>query len=179
MRLEEAKKYLNQSGYILEDTEPLDNEIEDVRNELHKKFNKKLSKKYGNLMDKVRNKSVENKAINAINFNMRTFFKGLEDKLSIYDFRKLTVGYDTDKNCQTVEYNFDYEDDPDEEIFFYYTVEFLVKYYDEAGYIELDINDKNHSYNKQTKIEIGKIDDTIEEVFDWFISNTKKYDFYE
>ena len=187
MKVEEAKKYLNDCGFILEDTETLDDEFEDLHNEIRKEIinnpdkislSNKLSKKHSELMDKVRDKSVEKKVNDAVNFNMRNFFDKLEEKFDIYDFSYSTDDYDTVKKYQSREYFFEHDADPDDRTALSYNVELKVDYYDEKGIIKLWLIEWKKKKRKHTVIEVTRIDDAVEEVFDWFKANTKGYKFY-
>ena len=174
MKLEEAKKYLNDCGFILEDTETLDDEINDLENQVinRKKpdsfiMNKKQAKKFGKLWDKVRDSSLEKKTNKAVNFNMRNFYKGLEEKLSEHwkHFEVEPWDYDTKQNFQAVSYWFNND-----------RLEFQVDYWDEKGEIQLGLIDVDKSTRKDKKIKITNIDKNILEVFTWFWEKVDNYD---
>ena len=129
-------------------------------------------------MDKVRDKSVEKKVNDAVNFNMKSFYKKLQEKFKIYDFSYSTDDYDTVKKYQSREYFFEHDADPDDRTALSYNVELKVDYYDEKGIVKLWLIEWKKKKRKHTVIEVTRIDDAVEEVFDWFKANTKGYKFY-
>ena len=172
MKLEEAKKYLNDCGFILEDTETLDDEIEDLERQALKpgtddvyKMNKIRANKLGKLWDRVSDSSVENKANNAVNFNILNFYKGLEERFDQYwdNWTKKERAF-WFRN-QPVTYYFD--DD---------NLIFDVQYVDEDGYIRLNLKDQKKKTVKTKIIQLDKIDKNIEEVFTWFWEKVDNYD---
>ena len=174
MKLEEDKKYLNDCGFILEDTETLDDEIEDLERQALKpgtddvyKMNKKQANKFGKLWDRVRDSSVEKKVNNAVNFNILNFYKGLEERFDQYwdNWTKDELDYNFGLACQPVAYYFD-EDN----------LIFDVQYFDEDGYILLNLEDQKKKTDKTKKIKLDKIDKNIEEVFTWFWEKVENYD---
>ena len=174
MNLNEAKKLLKNNGYIIEDTETLDDKIEDIERQSLKpgtanvyKMNKQQANKFSKLWDRARDSSIENKVNKAVNFNIKQFFTGLEEKFEQY-FENFTIdhmNYDTKQNFQPVSYWFD--DD---------NIEFQVDYWDEKGFIDLGLIDIKKGTRKNKKFKITKIDENIEEVFNWFFEKVENYD---
>lgn len=166
MELAEAKQELIEHGYIIsEDTETLDDEINDYLSNKNRTI--KDVKKADKVYDKIRNSSLEKKTLNAVNFNIKSFLTGLEEKFDAY-FENYTVDhmyYDTKQNFQPTSYWFD--DD---------NLEFQVDYWDEKGYIDLGLIDIKKGTRKNKKFKITKIDENIEEVFNWFRAKTENYD---
>lgn len=159
MDLYEAKKLLKNAGYIIEDTETLDDEI----NYLAKQKTKKSRMKLYNALDRVHDSSVENKVLNAQNYNIKHFFNGLEEMFEEYlmNWKRHAYDYDTDKGCQAVEY-------------FFNDLMFVVKYYDEAGYIQVSLED--NGVQEAKKFKLTKVDENIEEVYDWIYSTMEDYE---
>lgn len=165
MDLNEAKQELIEHGYIIEDTETLDDEINDYLSNKNRTI--KDVKKADKVFDKIRNSSLEKKTLNAVNFNIKSFLTGLEERLNQY-FENFTVDhmyYDTKQNFQPTSYWFD--DD---------NLEFQVDYWDEKGFIDLGLIDINKGTRKNKKFKITKTDENIEEVFNWFFNKVENYD---
>ena len=166
MELAEAKQELIEHGYIIsEDTETLDDEINDYLSNKNRTI--KDVKKADKVYDKIRNSSLENKTLNAVNFNIKSFLTGLEEKFDAY-FKNYTVDhmyYDTKQNFQPNSYWFDDEN-----------LEFQVDYWDEKGFIDLGLIDIKKGTRKNKKFKITKTDENIEEVFNWFRAKTENYD---
>lgn len=163
MNLKEAKQELIEHGYIIEDTETLDDELEYLAT-----LNTKAGvKKYNKAYDRVYASSLEKKILNAQNYNIKQFFTGLEERLNQY-YENFTVDhmyYDTKQNFQPTSYWFD--DD---------NLEFQVDYWDEKGFIDLGLIDIKKGTRKNKKFKITKTNENIEEVFNWFRLKVDNYD---
>lgn len=163
MKLYEAKQILNKEGYILEDTETLDDEIDYLKNQNSKASRNKLNK----AMERVYAGDLEKKVLNAQNYNIEHFYAGLEEKFDKY-WENYTVDhmfYDTEHNFQPTSYWFDDG-----------YLEFQVDYFDEKGVIDVGLIDIKKGTRKNKKFKITKTDENIEEVFDWFFHKVENYD---
>lgn len=166
MKLEEAKKYLNDCGFILEDTETQDDEYR----ELHRQYDdaikdgpaksdplkKKKTKLYYKHMD------LEDKINKASNFNIITLFKGIEKELKkIYKNVSLYGQYYDDKEkCQTGEYDFILQRK--------YKHNFIltVNYYDEDSVINVKLtNDEDDEITDD--FSVSTIDKAINQIIDF------------
>ena len=168
MDLYEAKKLLKKNGYIIEDTETLDDEINDMEMATSTgkntfKMKPMQAKKYNKMWDRVRDTSLEKKSLNAVNFNIENFFSGLEEKFDEYlvNWKRHAFDYDTIKACQPVEY-------------FFNDLMFVVKYFDEDGYIQVSLEDNKVLEAK--KFKLTRVDENIEEVYDWIYSTLEDYE---
>lgn len=159
MDLNEAKQELIEHGYIIEDTETLDDEID----YLSKQNTQKAKMKLYNALDRVHDNSVENKVLDAQNYNIKSFFTGLEEMFDEYlmNWKRHAYDYDTKKGCQPVEY-------------FFNSLMFVVKYFDEAGFIQVSLEDNGVIEAK--KFKLTKVDENIEQVYDWIYSTMEDYE---
>ena len=160
MDLNEAKQELIEHGYIIsEDTETLDDELYD----LSRQNTKKAKKKMYDTIDRVYDSSVEKKVLNAQNYNIKSFFTGLEEMFTEYliNWKRHAYDYDTKKGCQPVEY-------------FFNDLMFVVKYFDEAGFIQVSLEDNGVIEAK--KFKLTKVDENIEEVYNWIYSTMEDYE---
>lgn len=177
MKLEEAKEFLNNKGYILEDTETNNDETAAAENDwwnatmdvykdktvggnskLKNRKNKML-KKYQEL--RYKNLDLEDKKREAYNFNMKNFFNGVLNGLK-NSYKKVTQepgDYDDDEKYQFVRYWFTNNKTV-------YCLE--VMYYDEDGVVKLQIfeEDSIGAYEKDD-FSITTIDEAIEQVLDF------------
>jgi hypothetical protein len=160
MDLNEAKQELIEHGYIIaEDTETADDELE----YLSKQNTQKARKKMYDTIDRVYDSSVEKKVLNAQNYNIKSFFTGLEEKFDEYlmNWKRHAYDYDTKKGCQPVEY-------------FFNDLMFVVKYFDEAGFIQVSLED--NGVLKAKKFELTTVDENIEEVYNSIYSTLEDYE---
>jgi hypothetical protein len=160
MNLNEAKQELIEHGYIIaEVTETADDELE----YLSKQNTQKARKKMYDTIDRVYDSSVEKKVLNAQNYNIKSFFTGLEENFDEYlmNWKRHAYDYDTKKGCQPVEY-------------FFNSLMFVVKYFDEAGFIQVSLEDNGVIEAK--KFKLTKVDENIEEVYNWIYSTMEDYE---
>ena len=125
----------------------------DISKSLRTKLNKrsKLYNKHANLEDKT---------LNAVNFNMRNFFKGILKGLSS-DYTKVSQDseyYNDEGNYQFVRY--DFTNNKKE-----YCLE--VMYYDEEGTVKVRIFDENDILIESYDFSITTIDKAIDVVLDF------------
>ena len=159
MRLDEAKKILKNNGFILEDTETLDDEVDYLKTQNTKASKNKLDK----VMDRAYAGDLEKKVLNAQNYNIKQFFAGLEEMFDEYlmNWKRNAYYYDTKRACQSVEY-------------FFNDLMFVVKYFDEAGYIQVSLED--NKVLKSKKFKLTRVDENTEEVYDWIYSTMEEYE---
>ncbi len=168
MDLNEAKELLESAGYIVEDTETQDDEYDALTDEMEKdptwwkndiskslrtKLNKrtKLYNKHANLEDKVNR---------AANFNIKNFFNGILNGLnkSYKNVQQEAEDYEDDEKYQFVRYYFMYNKNA-------YCLE--VMYYDEDGYVKLQIFDEDAIGAETDDFSVSTIDKAIDQVLDF------------
>ena len=163
-----AIKLLESAGYIVEDTETNDDEYDALTDEMEKDptwwkndISKSLRTKL-NKRSKLYNKhaNLEDKANHAANFNIKNFFNGILNGLS-KSYKKVqqeAEDYDDDEKYQFVRYYFMHNKNA-------YCLE--VMYYDEDGYVKLQMFDEDAIGANTDDWSISTIDRAIEQVLDF------------
>ena len=167
MKLEEAKKYLNNCGFILEDTDTNDDELETLYNEWDRKWGNVSDKALDNLNKKIqsvrhKHMNLEDKVNKASMFNMETLFKGIEKELEktykhVFLYEQ---DYDDIDKCQTGEYEFILQRK--------YKHNFIltVNYYDEDNVINVKLtNDEDDEISDD--FSVSTIDKAINQIIDF------------
>ena len=162
MDLREAKEFLKNKGYLLEDTETNDDEYDSLTDEMEKDptwwkndISKSLRTKL-NKRTKLYNKhsNLDNKANAASNFNIKNLFNGILKELnkSYKNVTQEASDYDDKNKSQLVRYYFKCRQS-------YYELD--VMYYDEEGKVVMAIMDENESGIERDDFSITTIDKAI------------------
>lgn len=167
MKLEEAKKYLNNCGFILEDTETNDEEYEVLDKEWDRKWGNVSDKALDNLNKKIQNVrhkhlDLEDKINKASNFNIKTLFKGIEKELKKTYKNVFFYGqdYDVKENCQSGEYDFTLQRK------YKHNFTLTVNYYDEDNVINVKLtNDEDDEITDD--FSVSTIDKAISQIIDF------------
>ena len=167
MKLEEAKKYLNDCGFILEDTETNDEEYDKLDNDWDRKWGNVSDKALDNLNKKIQNVrhkhlDLEDKVLKAQNYNIENFFYGLKKELkktykNVFLYEQ---DYDDIDKCQTGDYEFILQRK--------YKHNFIltVNYYDEDNVINVKLtNDEDDVITDD--FSVSTIDKAINQIIDF------------
>lgn len=167
MRLEEAKKYLNDCGFILEDTETNDEEYDKLDNDWDRKWGNVSDKALDNLNKKIQNVrhkhlDLEDKVLKAQNYNIENLFYGLKKELK-KTYKNVFLyehDYDDIEKCQSGDYEFILQRK--------YKHNFIltVNYYDEDGVINVKLtNDEDDEITDD--FSVSTIDKAINQIIDF------------
>lgn len=183
---DESKKILENAGYIVEDTETDDEEYDELTDKIDKVLK---GRKYSELSDKEKIKvsnidrkryklqykrpRAELKVPDAYLYNIKSLVSGVEEELK-KKYNKVKIGssdYDTEDECQIVEYYFTYKG-PGSKTNKSYMLN--VKYYNKDDVVKQQLWGDDWSYVVHDDFSVSTIDNAIEQIIKFVDYQVKK-----